>query len=427
MSVLGALNAGVGGMNAQAEALSSISNNVANSQTIGFKGTTTAFQNYVTEATATTLSPGAVVATPQYSNTVQGTVTQVSNPTSLAITGEGYFAVQKPTSADTFAPQQYYTRAGDFSANSDGYLINSAGYALDGYAATDNSGTTFNTSTLSPIQVSTAPSAPVPTANVTLEANLPSTPPAGTTSYSNTVQVYDAGGNEQNLKLNWTQDATANTWDLSVTSGTTTSGPFTVTFGSTAATAGTITAITGTAGTVPATQTTGSAATINLTEDYGVGAQAISLNLGNFGTTGGVTQFAGSEYAVTSQTQDGAPVGNYAGVTINSSGDVIVSYDNGKTTTEAQVPLTNFNNADALQSVSGQAYTETLASGSANTVAAGTGGTGTLVVGAQEGSNVDIATQFTQMIVAQQAYTANSKVITTANQMLQTAVNMIQA
>jgi flagellar hook protein FlgE len=412
-------------MNAQAEALSSISNNVANSQTIGFKGTNTSFQNYVTEATATTLSPGAVVATPHYTNTVQGTVTQVSNPTSLAITGNGFFAVQKPTSADTFSSQQYYTRAGDFSANSDGYLINSAGYALDGWAATDSTGTTFNTSTLSPIQINTSPSAPVATSTVTLAANLPSTPPSGTTSYSNTVQVYDAGGNQQDLTLNWTQ-AASNQWDLSVTSGTTTSGPYVVNFGTTAATAGTITSITGTAGQVPAAQATGDAATISLTEAYGEGSQAIALNLGTFGDTGGVTQFAGSEYSVTSQTQDGAPIGNYTGVTINSSGNVIVSYDNGTTSTVAQIPLTNFNNADALQSENGQAYSATLASGSATTVQAGTGGTGSMVVGAQEGSNVDIATQFTQMIVAQQAYTANSKVITTANQMLQTAVNMIQ-
>src|SRR6185437_15998753 len=114
-----------------------------------------------------------------------------------------------------------------------------------------------------------------------------------------------------------------------------------------------------------------------------------------------------------------SPQGSYAGVTIQSTGDVVINYSNGATRTIAQVPLANFANADALQQQSGQAFTATAESGAANTVAPGTGGVGTIVAGAVEGSNVDIATEFTQMIVAQQAYNANSKVITTANSMLQ--------
>lgn len=127
-----------------------------------------------------------------------------------------------------------------------------------------------------------------------------------------------------------------------------------------------------------------------------------------------------------SQTQDGSTQGNFSSVTVRPTGDVVINYDNGSLKTVARVPLAHFGSPDLLQQQDGQAFTATTASGVANIVSAGTGGAGTLVVGAEEGSNVDIATQFTQMIVAQRAYTANSKVVTTANSMMQDALNMIQ-
>jgi flagellar hook protein FlgE len=440
MSLFGALNAAVSGMNAQSAALGNISDNVANSQTIGFKGTDTAFINYLTDSSASTHSPGAVVARPEYTNSLQGAVNQVSNPTSLAVSGAGFFAVQRPTGTSSFSPQTLYTRVGDFSPNSDGYLINSTGYALSGWPATNVAGTTFNSNALAPIQVSKSPSVPVPTANVTVAANLPSTPPAGTTSYSSTIQVHDAGGNVQDLTMNWAQVmntavppvAVANQWTLNIASGTGTTGPMPVTFGATAATAGTITSIgaaspAGTlATTPPATSATGDKANIGLTVDYGLGAQAMTVDLGQFGKPSGVTQFAGSSYDVTSQSQDGSAQGNYLSTTIKPNGDVVLSYDNGTNATVARVPLANFNNPDGLQQQDGQAFSVTSDSGSANIVSAGAGGTGKLIVSADEGSNVDIAAQFTQMIVAQRAYTANSKIVTTANSMMQDTLNMVQ-
>ena len=468
MSLLGALNAGVGGMNAQSAALTAISNNVANSQTVGYKETDTTFLNYVSQASTTSAGPSAVVAAPQYMNTVQGTVTQVSNPTSLAISGSGFFPVNLPigsssTGTTTYSPDQYYTQAGDFTLNNSGNLENSEGYVLAGYPSTDAAGTSFNTNALGPIVISQAPSPPVATSNVAVTANLGSTPPAGETSYSSTVQIYDAGGNEQNLKLNWSQVTAngpvsstnvvsasnpilSNEWALTVsTDGATpqTSGQMLVTFGS-SGTAGTITSIgaatntpatptpapaipPGIAATVPTAQTAGDAATVTLPLNFGLGTQNVALNLGQFGTTSGITQFAGTSYAQSSApTQNGLPQGTYTGVTVQSGGNVVINYSNGATQTVAQVPLATFADPDALQSQSGQAFTATTASGAANIGAPGTGAAGTLVASSVEGSNVDIATQFTQMIVAQQAYTANSKVITTANSMLQSAVSMIQ-
>lgn len=445
MSLFGALDAAVGGMNAQSTALGSISDNIANSQTVGFKATDTNFDNYVIEASATAHAPGAVIARPQYTNSDQGTIAAVTSPTSLAIAGAGFFAVQSPTSANTFSAQPFYTRAGDFAPNSAGFLINSSGYALNGWPATNAAGTQFNTNAATPIQVSKAPSPPVPTAVATLGANLPATPPAGTSNYSSSTQIYDAAGNAQNLTTSWSQvtangapvsasnPAVPNKWSLTVTGGATTTGPMIVTFGSAPADAGTITAITAPTGASPATaaavptgQSTGDAATLTLGLNFGLGTQPVALNLGQFGQPKGVTQFSGTSYAVASQSQDGSPQGNYSSVTIKPTGDVVISYDNGATATVARIPLVNFSNPDALQQQNGEAFTATTDSGSANIVSAGTGGTGALAVGAVEGSNVDIATQFTRMIVAQQAYTANSKVISTTNQMMQTTMNMIQ-
>lgn len=442
MSLFGAMDAAVGGMNAQSVALGSISDNIANSQTVGFKGTDTNFDNYVIEASASAHSPGAVVARPGYTNTNQGTIAAVTNPTSLAIAGAGFFAVQKPITASTFSPQPFYTRAGDFAPNSAGYLINSAGYALNGWPASNAAGTQFNTNAAAPIQISKAPSPPAATTVAALGANLPTTPPAGTSSYSSTIAIHDAGGNVQNLTTTWTQMTAAgpvgagnaisptnavvpNQWSLVVSGGATTTGPMTVGFGTTS-NAGTITSITGPASAVPATQSTGSPTILNLAMDFGLGTQPVALNLGQFGMPKGVTQFSGSSYAVASQTQDGSAQGNYSALTIRPTGDVVISYDNGATATVARIPLINFSNANALQQQNGEAFTATIDSGSPTVGAAGTVGTGTLAVGAVEGSNVDIATQFTRMIVAQQAYTANSKVIATSNQLMQVTMNMVQ-
>lgn len=434
MSLLGSLNAAVGGLSAQSSALNNISDNVANSQTIGFKRVDTAFVNYLTESDSNIHSPGAVVARPDYRNSEQGAVTQSSNPTALAVSGNGLFAVQRPTGPNSFSPQQFYTRVGDFAPDSSGHLVNSTGYALDGWPAVGNSGTLFNSNALQPIVINKAPSAPVPTSNVTMAANLPSTPPTATTAYSSTVQIRDAGGSAQNLTLNWTQTGTPNQWNLDITSNSpsATTGPMLVTFGTTGADAGTITSIGPAAGTIPTTvpagspPAAGSPATIGLTLNFGLGNQPTNLSLGNFARPNGITQFSGNDYQVTTQTQDGASQGNYTSVTIQPTGNVVLNYDNGRSATIARVPLVAFSDPDALQQQDGQAFTSTIDSGTANIVAANTGGTGKLIVGATEGSNVDIAAEFTKMIVAQRAYTANTKVVTTANSMLQDTLNMVQ-
>ncbi|MGD0105795.1 MAG: flagellar hook-basal body complex protein [Rhodopila sp.] len=589
MSLFGAINTAVSGLTAQSTAFGNISEDVANSQTVGFKRVDTSFTDYLTTSTATANVPGAVVATPDYVNNIQGTVTQTDNPLGMAIAGQGFFAVSQPTGeangAVTFSPQQFYTRAGDFSMNSTGYLVNSAGQYLNGWTVNSSTGVA-NQNALAPIEVNQSTYNPVATQNVTLSANLPATPAAGTADtaspLSSQITVYDSLGTAHAINLNWVKNS-ANNWTVQVqvpdaapklgngtTANYTYAGSATVTFGASNATvpaSGTINSVTAVVPVVPSVSGpfssvstlpapsdsitlvknladgtiasytevdddgTGSAAvpdpngavtttttfpvaatspiggvagapgvpvqvispttlttsgiasdittktvapdgtvtyvetndsgavitgttvttttipptsgaltgggsykvgaasqapaTLSFTTNFGSGNQTINLNLGSYGSTNGVTQFAGSAYSLLGLTQDGVAPGSFSGVTTQDNGNVIVNYNNGQTRTIAQIPLVTFNAPDSLQSQNGQSFTATPSSGSPLAEAASTNGAGNLVTGSVEGSNVDIATEFTNLIVSQQAYSSNAKVVSTANQMLQATLQMI--
>jgi flagellar hook protein FlgE len=492
MSLFGAMNTAVSGLTAQGKSFGNISEDVANSQTVGFKRVDTSFTDYLTTSTATDNVPGAVVAQPEYINNIQGSVTQTDNPLGMAIAGQGFFAVSQPTGVTNGAPsfnsQQYYSRAGDFTMNAAGYLVNSAGQYLNGWAANATTGV-INQNALVPIQVSQSSYDPIATKNVTLSANLPATPTSGTataaytdpdgnpvaaTPLTSQITVYDAQGTAHAITLNWTQipdpnstaippAALANQWTVNIqvpgaatsnpavgTAATVDAGSADVTFGAASGTdlaavgatavsppegtiglvspdatdPGTITTSAynqAATGTTPVTQP----ATVTFTTNFGSGNQTISLNLGTYGGTGGVTQFAGSTYSLLGLTQDGVAPGSFSGVTTQANGNVIVNYNNGQTRTLAQIPLVTFNAPNSLQSQNGESFTATPSSGSPLAVAAGSNGAGNLVVGSVEGSNVDIATEFSNLIVAQQAYSSNAKVVTTANTMLQATLQMV--
>jgi flagellar hook protein FlgE len=163
---------------------------------------------------------------------------------------------------------------------------------------------------------------------------------------------------------------------------------------------------------------------LSLNADFGSGAQPIQLNLGTYGLADGVTQYAGTEYSLRGLTQNGVPPGSYSSVTTQANGDIVVNYDNGQSRTIAQVPLITFNNPDQLQRQDGQAFTATIESGTPLAEQASTNGAGNLVTESIESSNVDIATEFSKLIVAQRAYSANTKMVTTADDMLQQTIDM---
>jgi len=213
MSLFAALTTAVGGLAAQSVAIGNVSDNLANTQTTGYKGIDTQFESLVTQSTQTINDPGGVRATPNYQNGVQGSLVSASSSTSLAISGQGFFPVRAGiVNADgttSIGTTPYYTRAGDFSLDKNGYLINGAGYYLTGWSV-DNDGV-VDTSHTSAIMLSALLDNPVATDAASYSANLPagveSTLASPFTSSPSTVLIYDAFGGTHNLSFTWEKAA----------------------------------------------------------------------------------------------------------------------------------------------------------------------------------------------------------------------------
>jgi len=429
MSLFGAMSTAISGLDAQSAAFANISDDTANSQTVGYKGVNTDFIDYLSSSSATQNQSGSVVTRPNYLNNVQGTIQQSTDPLGMAIDGQGFFQVseeqgQTSTGTPNFSTQSYYTRAGDFALDSNGYMVNSAGEYLNGWSVDAKTGI-LNTSVMAPIQVQQTQFQPVATANISLLANVPTTP-SPTSTLSSNVEIYDATGTGHQLTTSWAQVAgVANDWTLTLSSpdntGSPTIGTVNVQFNAN----GTLNALTGATGSVAVAGSSTEAA-VSLSPTFNGNSQSITLNLGQFNSATGVTQFAGTDYDLQSITQDGAAPGSFTGISVNNTGAITANYNNGRSVQIAEVPLITFENPDALQRQNGQAFTATAQSGVAIAQSQNQNGAGTLVTGSVEASNVDIATQLSNLIVAQQAYGANAKVIATANQMLQTTLDIKQ-
>lgn len=432
MSLFGAMSTAISGLTAQSAAFGNIGDNVANSQTVGFKRIDTSFQDYLTTSNATQNQSGSVVARPDYVNTVQGTITQTDRPLDLAITGPGFFSVSRQigekNGAPVFQSPIQYTRAGDFAVNRDGYLVNSTGHFLNGWSA--NTAGVVDTTAVAPIQVGQSGYSPVATSEVRLSANLPATPDPAVPVASQ-VQVYDVLGQTHPLQLAWTPvTGTPNAWQVAISAAgaAVPAGVAGIAFGAIgnpAAPEGTIGGVTSVSGAVTgSTFGAGQPATLDVVVDFGSGPQTITLNLGTFGQSNGLTQYAGTDYSLKSLTQNGVAPGSFSNVETRANGDVVVNFDNGQSRTVARVPLVTFADPDALQREDGQAFTATRDSGAPQTLAVDSNGAGSLVVSAVESSNVDIAKEFTKLIVAQRAYSANTKMVTTADELLQQTLDM---
>jgi len=432
-SLFAALGVAVSGLNAQSQAIGNISDDLANAQTTGFKSIGTSFEDLVTASSATNNSPGGVTATPSYQNDVQGNIASTSTTTNMAISGQGYFQVESASQTATGATDftgTYYTRQGDFTLNKDGYLVNSSGYFLDGYSVNANG--SVDTATTTPVQISSLLDNPVPTSTVTYAANLPASAATGYSSTASTVEIYDALGVTHEMSLTWTKTAT-NQWSVNVdvadglgTSDYTATIP--VTFNS-SSNVGTIASISaGTGYTVDSNSNDEAGASFNLTFPGSSATQSVDLNLGTLSAATGVTQFAdtSSTVSVSSISQNGLGEGSYSSISISTSGIVSINYTNGSTRSIYQVPIALFNSPDNLQRVTGGVYSATLASGTSNLHVAGTNGSGTISSSSLEASDVDIAGEFTTMIQSQQIYSANAKIVTTVNSMLNTIIQAVQ-
>ena len=427
MSLYGALLTGVAGLTAQSEALSVSSANIANVDTIGYKASQTQFATVLASTIAGGASEAGVSATPTQNVTQGGILASASSPTDLAISGSGFFVTAQ---SSTNTANQFYTQAGDFSPDGNGNLVNSSGYYLLGYPVTTAGGTTSVSSTLAPVNVSALSGQAEATTGITLQANLQSTSTVDSTyvagdmaagnvqpDFTRTVNVYDSQGGSQPLSMSFVETG-ANTWAYEVSyqgnasniTGTNPISEGTLSFNSD----GTLANVDG------ASPASGNVSfTLPWSASSGLASQNITLNMGTVGSSNGMTQFD-SPSTLTNATPNGASVGNLTGVTVTTDGDVTAQYSNGLNTVIYQVPIATFANPDGLTPVSGTAYQSSTLSGSAILNTAGAGGAGSIKSSELEDSTVDINTEFTNLITSQNAYSAAARIITTADQMLQT-------
>ena len=445
MSITGAMQTAISGLNGQSTAIGYISDNVANASTIGYKRVESRFQTLITQSSAQshTHSPGGVLNNAFFANNVQGSITQVQSTTSVAISGNGFIPVSKQNGIDpatglpTFETTSYYTRVGDFNQNDDGYLVNSSGYFLQAWPVNPTTGV-VDTSHTEPVRVSNLLDAPVATNLVNYSANLPSNVQDASgnlpaTLPASSIQIFDSLGNAQDVDLIWTRLG-SNQWTLQVNvPGSTPAsfGPATVDFGGavggTTVTPGTISGLSSNGGlTASAAGAIDDDASFSLNLDFGSGAQALTLDLGSYGSTAGTTQYAGDTLTLNDFSQDGVPQGTFKSLAIADDGTVSVTFDNGNVKTFYQIPIAKFNDPTELDRVNGNAFVATPNSGSAVLVQSGASGAGDYVSSSIEESNVDIADEFSKLIVAQRAYSANTKIMTTADELLQDTLNIIR-
>ena len=426
MSLYGALAIGIAGLNANSQALSAASSNIANVNTVGYKDATANFSTFMNADSGVGSNGSAgVTATIGQDVTTQGLPTTTSSPTDLSISGNGFFVVQTNTSSTA---TQEYTRAGSFTPDSSGNLVNSAGLYLLGYKLDSSGNVPVNTSSLGLINVTSLSGTAAASAKITLAANLQasstmdSTYTAGdmasgtaTPDFSRTVNVYDSQGGQQPVNFSFIKTG-ANAWAYEATYAGTASN---VT--STALSQGTVTFNTdGTLKNVNgASPASGNISlSIPFSAASGLATQALSVNLGTVNGTSGLTQYD-TPSTLNGSTADGSPFGSVTGVTIGKDGTVTAQFSNGLAQNVYKVPVATFTNPDGLGQVSGNAYVATKNSGTANINLADSGPAGGIQSQSLEGSTVDLATEFTNLITTQRAYSASARIITTADQMLQ--------
>jgi len=404
------------GLNAATTDLEVTGNNIANAATNGFKESRAEFANlYASAISDTSTGPGQGVQVARVAQQFsQGSVDFTSNNLDLAISGQGFFVLEGTDGTVR------YTRAGAYSVDRDGNVINQANDRLQVYPATlgSDGSTIFNTGVLQDLSLPTTPSAPTPTSSLAASLNLNSSDPAPTGVFdpnnpntynkSTSTTVYDTLGNAHTSTLYFRKTA-AGAWDgymyvdgSPVTNGAPPTADFQLGFSSSGAL---VTPATGQITMNPFTPI-GGAADLNMTLDFS-----------------GTTQY-GSAFAVNNLSQDGYTSGRLAGVDIDSDGVIFARYTNGQSSALGKVALAKFNNNQGLRQLGDTNWAESFESGTAQLGEAGTSSFGQIQSGALEASNVDIASELVNLITAQRNFQANSEVISSADAITQTIINI---
>jgi flagellar hook protein FlgE len=439
MSIYTALRAGVSGLTANSSALAVISDNIANVNTVGYKRNSVDFSALVNAQNSnTTYNAGGVLPLTRQQISLQGSLEQSRSTTDLAISGDGFFIVSPNNQQLSNGGRVLFTRAGSFTIDAQGYMVNAQGMFLQGWpVASDGSVTSSPTSlsAIEPINISGVGGLAEPTANVGLNANLNSDQAdyAGaqgvydvgdlatgtiTPHFESSLEIFDSLGSPRTIAFGFLKVA-PNTWrveaysrpESSVTGGAGSGGILAagiINFN----TDGTVGSVTG-HGTASLVQDLDAAFTIDWAAATGAADQDVALDL-----VSGMTQFA-NNYGITSVTADGVPPGDLVGLVLEGDGMLTAQFSNGRARALYQIPLATFLNPNGLKSDVGGAFRTTLESGLYNINSSNAGGAGRIVSGALEASNVDLAQEFTNLITTQRAYSASSKIITTADEMLE--------
>jgi flagellar hook protein FlgE len=415
------MNSGVSGLRAEGEAIGVVGDNIANVNTTGFKSQRVIFQDVLGHsilAGTSSAMPGSGVKVGDIQQLfTQGSLSNTGVSTDLAISGDGFFTVKGAVNG---LAGDFYTRDGTFNINKDGNLVNPSGLQVQGYQA--NPDGTFQAS-ISSLKVPTSALPANATTKMSVTANLDQTTlatkdagtpltfdvtnPSATSDYSTTMTVYDSLGAGHTMDVYFNQNASGDwTWNA-VSQADATAAPAVVGTGTlTFDTTGALTA--GNTGAIATTFTGANATAITL--DFGTG-------------TNGVTQFA-SPSNVSSQSQDGYSSGDFSGVAVDGQGVVTGLYTNGQQLAIGQLAIAKFRSNDGLGRAGQNLWIETRDSGAVAFGTAGSGGRGAVSAGALEGSNVDLAEEFVGLIQHQRSFSANSKTITTADEMLQELINI---
>jgi flagellar hook protein FlgE len=441
MSISSSLNAGVAGLAANATRLATISDNIANSGTYGYKRVITEFESMVIDDSngAGSYSAGGVRASTNRLIEERGALVGTSNALDIAVTGRGMLPVATSVEVEASSgdPALLLTTTGAFRTDADGTLMTESGLVLMGWPA--NADGTISvmprdtTAGLEPVVINANQTAGDPTTQMNLGVNLPAVDTeagAAGDTLPLSIEYFGNLGTSETLDISFSPTVpttgSSNEWTMVIRDSATVDdsataldesiiGEYTLTFDDSRGSGGTLASVSVVSG--------GSYDSAAGTLDLTVAGGAMEVTIGKIGDTNGLTQLSDS-FAPTAINKDGSPVGNLTAVEIDENGYIKATYDTGFIRTVYQIPLVDVPNQNGLTSLDNQTFQVSPTSGSFFLWDAGDGPTGSIEGYAREGSAVDVAEELTNLIQTQRAYSSNAKVIQTVDEMLQETTNI---
>lgn len=423
MSLYSAFYSSLSGLSTNANALNVIGNNLANINTVGFKGSSTTFRDIFSTSLTGTSTQGngnpiqfglGVQVNSVSQDFSQSSFQSTGNALDMAIQGNGFFTLQ------TVDGRQVFSRAGNFTRNNDGYLVASDGSNVMGWNQDPVTKKVNTSASLAPIRIDAGTTASAFATNeIRLGINLNSAAAIGDT-LTTPVQVYDSQGNPQNIVMTYTKTG-ANAWSYSAA----VSAPATIGSGSTGtltfSPSGTLLSING----VSPVTAANNPVLGNINWGNGTMLQNVTWDVVNADTSSNLTQYAATS-STNSTFQNGYAAGTLRDLSVDQNGIISGTFTNGQVIPLAQVALSTFNNVNGLIQAGNNHWAQSLSSGSPTIGLANQGGRGGVLGSNLELSNVDMAGEFTKLILSQRGYQANSRLVTTTDQLLQETLNLKQ-